>query len=1069
MSYEYSEDKLVQETTAAYFAEALGWESILAYNDEVLGPSGTLGRLRQSEVVLTRYLRQKLEEFNPGLPEEAYEQAIKAITATSTAKTTLQLNQEKYALYRDGVPVTYRAGGGTEKEVRLQVFDFNRPEKNHFLIIRELWIKGPLYRRRPDIIGFVNGIPLLFIELKRTNKNIRVAYEKNLSDYKTAIPALFEHNALVMLSNGREGRIGSITSRFGHFSEWKRLAEEDEGVVDFQTMLIGLGTRQNFMDIFENFILFDSSRGATRKILARNHQYLGANRAFEAARQEAEKDPTTRAGKLGVFWHTQGSGKSYAMVFLTRKIHRKLSGKYTFVILTDRKELDRQIYQTYVGVGAATEPREQCQAQDGKHLEKLLQEDHAYIFSLIHKFNQADQEHYSDRPDIIVITDEAHRTQYGRLARNMRQALPHAAFIGFTGTPLIAGPEDELTKETFGDYVSVYDFHRSVLDGATVPLYYDNRGEKLGLTTEQINADVAQVLEEYDPDEDQAEKLRRVLYKDYLVITADDRLERIAQDFVQHYLERWQTGKAMLVCIDKITCVKMYNLIDKYWQQAIKEQQKRINRSKDEQEEIELLKRRDWMQETEYAVIVSEEQNEVQTFQNWGLDIIPHRQKMKSRDMEEAFKKDEHPFRIAIVCAMWLTGFDVESLATMYIDKPMKGHTLIQAIARANRVKEGKNNGLIVDYSGILKSLRRALATYATGKRAYQVRAADYPAPDISHLLKAYAGAIEACRDYLAEVGFDLQTLIDAQGFDKIGKINDGAEAVNANDTSRARYMVLARDVFQKEKALSGEKGRFKYVHEFNAIEAIYQEITKKDDDVDISLLLSHVHQAVTQHIQVQESGQAPGAESGKVFDISNIDFERLKAEFSRSSRKNSTVQSLKQKVEQQLKRMVEQNPQRMNLYERYQQIIAAYNKETDRATIEQTFAELLDFIETLSEEEQRAVREGLTEEYLAVFDLLCQNKNNLSTRTRNRVKEVAHDLVEAIKAELAKLEDWREKETTRAQVQTFIFNYLWDENTGLPVDAYQPDEVEVLSKTLFQHVYTQYPNASGSVYSVAV
>ena len=331
----YSEEQLVQQTTAAYLHDALGWESVYACNDETFGADGLLGRKDETEVVLARFLLAALRKLNPGRPEEAYRQAVAALTAYDAAKTTLQINAEMYALQRDGALVTYRTPQGKERTERLKVFDFEQPANNHFLAVRELWVRGPIYRRRPDLIGFVNGLPLLFVELKKHHKDLRLAYDGNLSDYRDTIPHLFCHNAFIVLGNGLRGRIGSLTSKYAHFGEWKRLAEGEPGKVDFQTLLNGVCAKAAFMDLFENFILFDHSKPEARKIIARNHQYLGVNQAFAAVQAR-----DVRAGKLGVFWHTQGAGKSYSMAFLTRKVHRKLPGDFTFLLLTDRVELE---------------------------------------------------------------------------------------------------------------------------------------------------------------------------------------------------------------------------------------------------------------------------------------------------------------------------------------------------------------------------------------------------------------------------------------------------------------------------------------------------------------------------------------------------------------------------------------------------------------------------------------------------------------------------------------------------------------------------------------------------------
>ncbi len=773
MSAEYSEDKLVQETYADYFEQSLGWQSIFAYNDETLGPTGTLGRTSQTETLLLRPLRAALERLNPGHPATAYDQAIESVTSYNPSTPLLKINQSKHQLLRDGIPVKYDdPTSGDPLEPRLKVIDFDQPDQNEFLIVRELWIQGPYKRCRPDILGFVNGIPLLFIELKRTDKKLQTAYDQNLTNYKQYIPELFHHNAFCILSNGDRARVGTFASPYAFFNEWKRLDEDEVGRVDFETMLMGICDKRNFLDLVENFILFDDSSGELVKILARNHQFLGVNRVIQRIQERRtlrdSEDPKVQEAikRLGVFWHTQGSGKSYSMVFLTEKVHRKIGG-YSFLIVTDRQELDRQIAETYVGTGAvqATAGKQlPNQATSGESLKTLLQGNQRYVFSLIHKFNQdiADNDPvgYSDRDNIIVISDEAHRTQYGKLAVNMRKALPNAAFIGFTGTPLMESEEDQKTREVFGDYVSVYDFQRAIEDEATVPLYYDNRGEKLEITTDEVNERVAEKLEEHDLSEADEARLMRRLGGDYAVITAQERLEHIAQDLVKHFCDRWQTGKAMLVCIDKITTVKMHALIDQYWKQEIKAQEKLVRKATDEQDKQDQQRKLDWLKETEYHVVISKAADEVKVFRDHELDIVPHRQVMEQRDLETEFRKDDHPFRLAIVCAMWLTGFDVPSLATLYMDKAMRGHTLMQTIARANRVSEGKNNGLLVDYSGILKSFRAALAKYGkaaveqtqgnrlTAQEAggtYSVGDKNAPYNAMEKLRDDYAAAVQAC------------------------------------------------------------------------------------------------------------------------------------------------------------------------------------------------------------------------------------------------------------------------------------------------------------------------------------
>jgi type I restriction enzyme R subunit len=561
--------------------DVLRWDSVYAWNEETFGANGTLGRTDTREVVLTRDLRVALGKLNRDLPAAAIEEAIEKLTRHDFTRSLLQQNQEFYRFIRDGVPVSYRDERGQTRSERARVIDFRDPKNNRFLVVRELKLTGlrtPNYNRRADLVCFVNGLPLVFIELKAVYKNIRAGFDENLRDYldENVIAHAFHHNALLVVSNGHRARYGTITSDWDHFFEWKRNDEKDRGTVEAQALLEGMLAKDRLLDLVESFILFDASKpGATSKIIARNQQVLGVNNAVRAVvRQEELKRefppekrlryrvvevPRERAvdqsaldlavqleptklmlvepvhhdlGKLGVFWHTQGSGKSYSMAFLTEKVRRTVPGNFTFLLMTDRNELDTQIYNTFAGCGIVDDntPR----ASSGERLKDLFKENHRYIFSLIHKFNQdVDPKHpYSRRDDIIVISDEAHRTQAGKLARNMRLALPNAEFIGFTGTPLFK--HDHLTKRIFGGYVSRYDFKRSEEDDATVKLVYENRGEKLGIARMDLNDRIAAAVEQADLDPDQAALLQKLLGKDYEVITADDRLDKIAADFVEH-------------------------------------------------------------------------------------------------------------------------------------------------------------------------------------------------------------------------------------------------------------------------------------------------------------------------------------------------------------------------------------------------------------------------------------------------------------------------------------------------------------------------------------------------------
>ena len=821
--------------------------------------------------------------------------------------------------------------------------------------MRELKLTGlrtPNYNRRADLVCFVNGLPLVFIELKAVHRNIREGFDDNLSDYmdESVIAHAFHHNAFLIVSNGDRARYGSITSEWEHFAEWKRLDEADKGSLEAEVLLDGMLAHDRLLDIVENFTLFDDSKpGATRKVIARNHQVLGVNRAVESvARQEELKlefpseqrlthrivelplesrapveylpapkmvaetvtpyipqgpvDIVERAhpdlGRLGVFWHTQGSGKSYSMAFFAEKVRRKLEGNFTFLLMTDRNDLDSQIYKTFIGCGIADDktPR----AASGDDLEKRLKENHRYVFSLIHKFNKDvdPKQPYSERDDIIVISDEAHRTQAGRLARNMRLALPNASFIGFTGTPLFK--QDQLTKRIFGDYVSRYDFKRSEEDGATVKLFYDNRGEKLGVERLDLNQRIAAKIEEAELDPDQEALLDKLLGQDYEVITADERLERIAADFVEHCATRWQSGKSMLVCIDKITCARMLQMILPRWRSKAAEVRRaaeakcaEAQAAADEavrdalaEEAEKLAAQADWLGETIVEIIISEAQNEVADFKKWGFDIIPHRARMKRGfqtadgqrvDVETAFKDPDHPFRVAIVCAMWMTGFDVECLSTIYIDKPMKAHNLMQAIARANRVYPGKDSGLIVDYNGVLRSLREALAQYAVGDDG--AGGPEIVAP-IEERVQALIEAIEATEAHLRGLDFDPAALVGTTGFARIKGLKDAVEAVYTSDEAKRRFEVLARQVFVRFMALLTEPSSFAYDERHDNIEAIYKKLTERRDTADVTELLKELHRIVNEAIRAQEPGEDQA--EGLTLDLSQIDMEKLRDEFAK-------------------------------------------------------------------------------------------------------------------------------------------------------------------------------------------
>jgi type I restriction enzyme R subunit len=1049
MSYDYSENILVQESAGNLLHDELGWDVQYAYNQEVLGKDGTFGRESYREVLLKRYFVQALKKFNPWINQTQINEAVRTMEERLSTSSLLQINEEKYYLIRDGVPVKVKKPDGKTAVKKAAVIDFVNPLENEFLAIREMKIHGDLYHKRTDIVGFVNGIPLLFVELKNTNVDVRNAYEDNYTDYLDTIPQLFYDNAFIIFSNGVEAKIGTLGSKYEFFSEWKRLAEDDKGSVALQTMLRGVCKKENFLDLFENFILFDHSGGRTTKILARNHQYLGVNEAVKAYAKRKLRD-----GKLGVFWHTQGSGKSYSMVFLAQKIRRKFEGSPTIVILTDRDELNKQISDTFENCGLLGKASaSQFIASSGDDLIQKLKGNPSFIFTLIQKFNHKDAAPIIPDHDILIMSDEAHRSQYGIFADNMMNLLPTASRIGFTGTPLLS--DDNITARTFGGYVSIYDFKRAVEDGATVPLYYENRGEKIAnLHNPEITDKILDALERADLDPDQEEKVEREFSKEVHLLTAEPRLRAIAKDFVHHYSGLWTTGKAMFVCLNKVTTVRMYDYVQEYWKEAIKALKKDIKKAT-QQEKQELERKLKWMEETEMAVVISQEQNEVQTFKKWHLNIQKHRKKMVSRELDKEFKDPDNPFRVVFVCAMWLTGFDVKCLSCLYLDKPMKAHTLMQTIARANRVAEGKSNGLIIDYIGIVKALRKALADY-TANVNDPGGGAD-PTIDKAELFKQFLKVIEETKEFLKERQFDLQKLIDAYDFEKIAHLQDAADIICAKVEDKKAFGTYASELKRLKRYSDRDQITDSIKKEYDAIEAIDAELRKKRAHTNTTDLMVEINGIISQYVKVDQTMMIN--EESKKWDISQIDFDLLRKEFERVKHKNRIIRDLQEVIQKKLDDMMHANPSRIDYYERYQEIIEAYNNEQDRATIEKTFMDLMDLTNKMNEEQKRYVREGFSsDEELSIYDLLF--KDNLSKTDIKKIKKVSVDLLKKIKEKIAELDHWVDKQETKAAVDNLIRDTLWAE---LP-ESYDEKSISQYRHKIYEYVFTTY----GSFGSVA-
>ncbi len=1046
-----SEEALENATIALF--EELGYTTANCFH-ETYGENGTLGRETRTEVVLTLKLRPALEKLNPDLPKEAIALAIKDLTRDRSTLSPANANREIYRLLKDGVKVKFRNSDDEEIEEKVKVIDWNQPEKNDFFLVSQFWVAGDMGSKRADLVGFVNGLPLVFIELKAHHKRLELAYRLNLSDYRRTIPQLFWYNALIILSNGDQSRIGSATASWEHFAEWRKInSEGEEGVISLDTMIRGTCDKRQLLDIVENFILFSEQKGGLIKLVAKNHQYLGVNNAVDAA-----VSIRNNQGRLGVFWHTQGSGKSYSMQFFSQKILRKLLGNWTFVIVTDREDLDDQIYKNFANTGAVTEPEQRVRARSGEHLKQLLQEDHRYVFTLIQKFRIEKGKDYpklSDRSNIIVIADEAHRSQYDTFAQNMRNALPNAAFIGFTGTPLMGGEEEE-TRRVFGDYVSIYNFKQSIEDGATVPLFYENRIPEVELVNDNLNQDMEDLIEEATLDEEQERQLERQFAREYHIITRDDRLEKIAEDIVAHFLGRGYQGKAMVVSIDRFTAVKMYDRVKQYWQRELKNLQTQLD-SCDPSERDQLVVRIQYMQETDMAVVISQSQNEFNAFQEKGLDITPHRRRIvnESPGLDEKFKDENNPLRIVFVCAMWMTGFDVPSCSTIYLDKPMRNHTLMQTIARANRVFEDKVSGLIVDYIGVFRDLQRALAIYGSASGG-GIQEGETPVQPKAALVEQLRGAITEITVFCTERGINLSQIQASQGFERVRLVSDAVEAILVNDESKQRHLALTRNVIKLYKAILPDPS----ANEFGSIQYLFTVIAERirslNPEVDVSEVAEAVEELLDESITAVEYVIH---EPNQLVDLSQIDFEALKAGFEQG-RQRTEAEQLKGKITSQLKRMVRLNKSRLNYWERFQKLIGEYNAGS--RNIETFFSELVEFAQELNVEDKRALAEHLDEEELAIFDLLIKPEVTLTKKEEQEVKKVAGELLETLKQEKLVL-DWRKRQQSRAAVKLTIEEIL----DQLP-QSYSPELYERKCQDIYQHVYDSYYGQGRSIYAQA-
>lgn len=1010
------------------------------------------GRSDKREVILAGRLRAALDRLNPQAPAKAVDQALAQLLQPRRAMSLVAANREMEGLIRGGVSVTYqpeqeRATGEEAESVTelLRVIDFDQTDpragRNQYLVVSQLWIRGEHGYRRPDLLLYVNGLPLVFIELKNSNVKLRAAFDDNLTTYKAEIPQLFTANALCLLSNGIETKLGSITAQWEHFFHWLRVDDEKEKLdrkaiaaerLSVQRVVLGLLRPERLLDYVENFCVFYKE---TQKVIAQNHQFLGVNNAYAKFQHRREL-----GGKLGVFWHTQGSGKSFSMVFYTRKIFRKLTGNFSFVVVTDRDDLDGQIYRNFLHTGVVA-PKDDVRPRDSAQLREMLGKNKRVVFTLIQKFRYDKGRDYpllSDRDDIVVIVDEAHRTQYAGLADNMRAGLPKANFLAFTGTPLLGRARK--TNAWFGDYVSEYNFQQSVEDGATVPLFYEKRVPEVLIQNDDLSQEFLDILESENLDTQAQEKLEKRFAQEMEVVKRDDRLDTIARDIVYHFPRRGYLGKGIVISVDKFTAVTMFDKVQALWKAEIKTLNGRITTTTNDVERQRLKQLKAWMSAVQMAVIVSEEAGEEEKFAKKNLDIKPHRRRMNeldehSHDIEFNFKDPEHPLQLVFVCAMWLTGFDAPTVSTLYLDKPMKGHTLMQTIARANRVSghkiQGveKQHGEIVDYYNVFRRMKKALKDYAAGPEDNQ----EPEVPEKSELFALLDEAIEQGFAYCQSQDVPLHEALErGDTFTKLGQFNDFANTLLASDEQRKSFNVYENTISSlyeacKPEVLSQKKGRV--VAAFQYLRGVMDSIVEQADIdsavrriealLDASVVVDNAEAFSAKEFEAQYKI----VQRGKTWDLSKVNVEQLREEFKKAPFKNIQIADLQAFLQRKLVEMLAQNATRVDFVQRLQKAIDAYN--SGATSTENYYEELAAFAQELKEEAERHIREGLTEDELELFDLL--KKDALTQEETQKVKLAAKHLLNRLLEGQPKVlvQNWYNDNQTREHVRSKIEEVL--------------------------------------------
>lgn len=1047
-----SEDNIEQAICTRLSLPEYGWQRIEC-DPSVEGQNDVskTGRSRVEECILPEIFRKALQRINSQIDTEILNGIVKEYQKDYTGTDMVDTNYKFYNQLRNGIRVKIHKNGREDFDI-VKLIDFDDPKNNDFHCVNQMWIKGHFRYRRPDVLLFVNGLPLVFIELKNSTVKVEESYNKNLVSYRKDIPNIFALNQICVLSNGLQTKIGAWNAGYEFFFEWLRVNDEKEKIdrkqiethgLSITNLIDGLFRKERLLDYIENFIFFDNKR---IKIIAKNHQYLGVNNLMKSVENREELK-----GKLGVFWHTQGSGKSYSMVMFVRKVKRKLHGNFTFLIITDRDDLDTQIHKTFVRSEVIGD-KEECQPKNAAQLREFLSGNKPMVFTLIHKFQYDKTKKYpllSERNDIFVLVDEAHRTQYKQLAENMHTALPNANYIAFTGTPLLGSKR--LTNQWFGDYVSEYNFAQAVEDCSTVPLFYSRRVPEVGLSNDWLDTDIAQIIEDENLNDRETELLENSSSRILEVIKRDERLDKIAQDIAHHFPRRGFLGKGMVVSVDKYTTVKMYDKVQKYWAEEKRNFIRERNLANTQEERDRITKQLDYMNRVEMAVVISEDADETDRFSAQGIDITFHRNKMNEitsdgKDIEDRFKEKDDSLCLVFVCAMWLTGFDVPSLSTLYLDKPMKGHTLMQAIARANRVFPGKSCGIVVDYVNVFKYMQRALSDYASNDNG-----SEYPAKDIETLILNIDECITECEVFLMQLGISIESIIaESNPLDQLELLRLAYVKILEKDEWKDRFKVLSNllmNLYDASKPEIFERGWEN--DRFAPISYLHGLFCNQIDDEKLNRAKARMAYTLDDSVSavIAEDQARYGIYKSKVIDLSKLDVDAVRRIINDSPYKPLEIECLREYIEDTLRQLINKNCTRIAFSERYKNIIDRYN--AGGSENEDYYERLLQLIEDLKREQNRATEMDLEEEELEIFDLLVKDRK-LTQKEEQKVKLAAKNLYKKLSEEKnnVMVVDWYKDDQPKQKVMGIIQLSL---NKDLP-ESYDKEIFNNKTNLLMNH-----------------